>query len=121
LVISANNNLRKEVHPLTVEVCEQTRIVYYWMTRQERDAKPTLKTEYHDWKSRGFKVCTFISGNESLVDLTKDLLKHNKEVIAKQNAPQCGEASAITSSLLLILYDHILCHTFPFDIFSACY
>ena len=73
---------------MTKEICESTRIVYYWMTREERDNNPELKIEYRNWKKQGYKVCTFLSGRESLVDLTKDLLKHNKEVIAKQNATQ---------------------------------
>lgn len=69
---------------MTVEVCETTHIVYYWMTKAEQTSNTDLKSEYRKWKSNGYKVCTFLSGCESLTDLTKGLLLHNKEVIAKQ-------------------------------------
>ena len=72
---------------MKIEVCEESRIVYYWLTREERDNHPELKTEYKNWKSKKYEVCTFISGSENLLDLTKDLLKHNKEVIAQNNVP----------------------------------
>ena len=78
--------MERRCNTLTREICEATRIVCYWMTSEERDSNPELKTEYRNWKNQGYKVCTFVSGCGSLVDLTKDLLKHNKEVIAKQNA-----------------------------------
>ena len=57
------------------------------MTCEERDSNPDLKTEYRKWKSKKYKVCTFISGKENLVDLTKELLQHNKEVIAQNDNP----------------------------------
>lgn len=69
---------------MTKEICESSRIVYYWLTREERDNNSELKNEYRNWATQGYKVCTFVSGSENLVDLTKDLLVHNKEVIAKK-------------------------------------
>lgn len=71
---------------MTKEVCETNRIVYYWLTREERDNTPTLQEEYRKWKSDGYKVCTFFSGDGNLVDLTKDLLLHNKEVISRNSS-----------------------------------
>ena len=77
---------------MTMEVCETTRIVYYWLSRDERDGISTLNEDYRRWKSKGYKVCTFVSGDGNLVDLTKDLLVHNKEIVAQsQIATACED------------------------------
>ena len=76
---------------MTMEVCETTRIVYYWLSSDERDSSSTLNEDYRRWKSKGYKVCTFVSGDGNLVDLTKDLLVHNKQVVAQtQITTTCG-------------------------------
>ena len=84
---------------MIMEVCETTRIVYYWLTRDERDSMSTLNDDYRKWKSDGYKVCTFVSGDGNLVDLTKDLLVHNKEVIAHHHeSNECeGEGNNLIS------------------------
>ena len=72
---------------MTLEVCEKNRIVYYWLSREEKDnvdIQNVLKNEYGEWRSKGYKVCTFVSGSGNLVDLTKELLIHNKLIIAKK-------------------------------------
>lgn len=63
------------------EVCENPNIVYYWLTEEEKNNKKSkLETEYKNWKNKGYNVCSFISGKGNLVDLTKELLVHNREV-----------------------------------------
>ncbi len=72
---------------MTLEVCEKNRIAYYWLSREEKDnvdIQNGLKNEYGEWRSKGYKVCTFVSGSGNLVDLTKELLIHNKLIIAKK-------------------------------------
>ena len=64
---------------MTLEVCEKNRIAYYWLSREEKDnvdIQNGLKNEYGEWRSKGYKVCTFVSGSGNLVDLTKELLIH---------------------------------------------
>ena len=69
------------------EICEKQQIVYYWMTQEERDSnKEMLTAEYKEWKKKKFRVCTFISGKEQLIDLTKELLVHNQKVLAEQES-----------------------------------
>lgn len=71
---------------MLVEVCKNPDIVYFWITQEEKEnSKNSLSEQRDEWISKGFKVCTFISGKGNLVGLTKDLLLHNKEVIAKAN------------------------------------
>ena len=72
---------------MTLEVCEKKRIAYYWLSREEKDnvdIQNELKDKYGEWRSKGYKVCTFVSGSGNLVDLTKELLIHNKLIIAKK-------------------------------------
>ena len=69
------------------EICENQKIVYYWMTQDERDSNQEMLTvEYKEWKEKKFRVCTFISGKEQLIDLTKELLVHNQNVLAEQES-----------------------------------
>ena len=69
------------------EICEKQKIVYYWMTKEERDSNQEMLTaEYKEWKKKKFRVCTFISGKEQLIDLTKELLVHNQKVLAEQES-----------------------------------
>lgn len=69
------------------EICENQKIVYYWMTQEERDSNQEMLTvEYKEWKEKKFRVCTFISGKEQLIDLTKELLVHNQNVLAEQES-----------------------------------
>lgn len=77
---------------MTVDVCENPNIIYYWLTKAEKENKALQKTlmeQRNLWKTKGYKVCTFISGEGNLVDLTKDLLIHNREVFA-QKETECS-------------------------------
>jgi hypothetical protein len=49
---------------------------------------------FKDWKNKGYKVCVFISGTGNLVDLTKELLIHNKELAARKDQTQQDETIA---------------------------
>lgn len=80
---------------MTLEICEKTRIAYYWLTREEDETtKELLKPQFKDWKNKGYKVCVFISGTGNLVDLTKELLIHNKELAAQKDQLQNDETIA---------------------------
>ena len=81
---------------MTLEICEKTRIAYYWLTREEDEngTKEMLKPAFVKWKTEGYKVCVFISGTGNLVDLTKELLIHNKELAAQKDQLQNDETTA---------------------------
>ena len=84
---------------MTFEISEKDRIAYYWLTREDREnsqLQEALNAEYKDWKSKGYKVCTFVSGSGNLVELTKELLIHNKLILA-QKALEAAEKSAVES------------------------
>ena len=73
---------------MEMEVSEKDRIVYYWLTNEEKEDtefRQSLKPQYGEWSRKGYKVCVFLSGKGNLVELTKELLVHNKHVIAKRN------------------------------------
>jgi len=70
-----------------LDVCTDNRIAYYWLSKEERDnqeLRESLQPEYKEWKNKGYKVCVFLSGDGDLVKSTKELLIHNKEVLAKK-------------------------------------
>lgn len=80
---------------MMLEVCEKNRIVYYWLTCEEKadeDLQNELQVKYIEWKQKGYKVCTFVSGGGNLVDLTKELLIHNKQVLAKKAVKEAEQA-----------------------------
>lgn len=69
---------------MTIEICNETKIVYYWITKEERDSNlDKLTTEYQEWRKKKYRVCTFVSGKDNLTELTKELLIHNKKVLAE--------------------------------------
>ncbi len=70
-----------------LEVSEKDKIAYYWLSKEEKaddKLRASLQPQYKDWNKKGYAVCTFLSGTGDLVELTKELLIHNKEVIAEQ-------------------------------------
>ena len=74
---------------MNIEVSENEKIVYYWLSKHERDdleLRKVIKPEQREWKKKGYQVCVFLSGNESLIENTKELLLHNKEVIAAKSS-----------------------------------
>ena len=45
----------------------------------------SLIPEQKEWNKKGYRVCEYHSGTGDIVELTKELLIHNKKVIAEQN------------------------------------
>lgn len=70
------------------EINENSKIIFYWLTQKEKNddnLQQDLNKKYDEYKSKGYKVCTFVSGDENLLDNTKKLLLHNLEIIAEQS------------------------------------
>lgn len=82
---------------MILEVCERDKIAMFWLSTQEKedkDFRQSLKPQYREWKRKGYKVACFLSGKGDIVESTKELLIHNKEVLAEQKVKQelYGEA-----------------------------
>lgn len=57
-----------------------------WLTKAERDCEKSqarVKELIKEYASRKLFVAVFISGNESLLERTSDLLCHNQETLAR--------------------------------------
>jgi len=72
---------------MIVEVDECKSFVYYWLSREElanAELMERLRKEEREWNHKGFKICEFHSGTGDLLELTKELLIHNKKVMAEK-------------------------------------
>lgn len=77
-----------------LEVSEKDKIAYYWLSNEEKEDeafRESLKPDYRKWNKMGYKVCVFLSGKEDIVELTKELLIHNKQVLAEKNVKKAKE------------------------------
>lgn len=73
---------------MILEVCEKEKLALYWLSNEEKEDKEfrnSLKPQYREWKNKGYKVACFLSGKDDIVESTKELLIHNKEVLAEQS------------------------------------
>lgn len=59
--------------------------------RKTRRFSESLKPDYRKWNKMGYKVCVFLSGKEDIVELTKELLIHNKQILAEKNVKKAKE------------------------------
>lgn len=68
---------------MKVEVNDQFRFAFVWLTNEEkndqqiRESLQPLMTEY---KSKKYKLVVFESGSRDLLEQTKGLLSHNKNL-----------------------------------------
>lgn len=69
------------------EILEDKKMVFYWLSREERDNQPyrdSLVPEQKEWYSKGYKVVVFLSGDGDLYENTLGLLLHNRDLYAKK-------------------------------------
>lgn len=72
---------------MKVEVNDQFRFAFVWLTNEEknnqqiRESLQPLMTEY---KSKKYKFVVFESGSRDLLEQTKGLLSHNKNLRANE-------------------------------------
>lgn len=67
---------------MVFEVNEKLKLAIYWFSREDLENKALLETlisEQKDWNQKGYRVCEFHSGTGNIVELTQELLIHNKE------------------------------------------
>ena len=76
---------------MILEVYENKKFACYWFTREDLENKALLESlipEQKEWTKKGYRVCEFHSGTGDIVELTKELLIHTKEVVAAKKAKQ---------------------------------
>ena len=67
---------------MVFEVNEKLKLAIYWFSREDLEDKSLIESlmpEQKDWNQKGYRVCEFHSGTSNIVELTKELLIHNKE------------------------------------------
>lgn len=72
---------------MILEVHDNKKFACYWLTQEDLENKAlreSLIPEQKEWNQKGYRVCEFHSGTGDLFELTKELLIHNKEVLAKK-------------------------------------
>ena len=68
---------------MQVEVNEQFKFASVWLTNEEKDNAEiinSLQPLIEKYKKMKYKFVVFQSGKQNLLDLTKDLLAHNKNL-----------------------------------------
>ena len=73
---------------MKMSVDEQSKVMELWLTREEKDNKQfleSLKPLYEAWRERQYRPVVFRSGRRDLLDLTEELLLHNRTVAARRD------------------------------------
>lgn len=68
---------------MKVEVNDQFRFASVWLTNEEKDNKQireSLQSLMAKYKSKKYKFVIYESGSRDLLEQTKDLLSHNKNL-----------------------------------------
>ena len=76
---------------MILEEYDKQKFACYWFSQEDLANKALLESlipEQKEWNKKGYRVCEFHSGTGDIVELTKDLLIHTKEVLAAKNARQ---------------------------------
>lgn len=73
---------------MKIEIREMPhRVVLFWLSREEaadEDRMASLRSQFGNWKARGYLPVVFESGTGSLEDSLCLLMKRNYEVLAKK-------------------------------------
>ena len=68
---------------MRIHMDEEKRIVEIWLTKAESDdpaVEARLKPFYKECKDHKYLAVVYRSGRESLLETTKDLLRHNRNL-----------------------------------------
>ena len=74
---------------MEIRVLDDRKIAEFWLTRAERDDaafRESLKPLYKQYRDRKYLVAVYLSGEEPLYDLTRDLLRYNRRRTAEKEA-----------------------------------
>ena len=73
---------------MKMSVDEEKKIVELWLTAAEQNdtaLMESLKLLYEAWRERQYRPVVFRSGRRDLLDLTEELLLHNRTVAARRD------------------------------------
>ena len=68
---------------MKVEVFDSLKFACVWLTKEEsenQEIKESLKPLMAEYKAKKYKFVVYHSGKSNLVEQTKDLLRHNKNL-----------------------------------------
>lgn len=80
---------------MEIVVNEESKIIEYWLRRDEQELREQLKPEFAAWKRKGYLPAVFLSGDRELCRQTSDLLCYNRKRLAElevQNAKVLPDA-----------------------------
>lgn len=69
---------------MNVEVNDEFKFAVVWLTNEEKEnqkIRENLKPLMTEYKQKKYKFVIMESGKQSLLELTKDLLNHNKNLV----------------------------------------
>lgn len=70
-----------------MNVNDQSRMVELWLTKAEvedPELRERLKPLYQKYRARKYLVAVFLSGEEDLYELTRDLLRRSRKKMAER-------------------------------------
>ena len=73
--------MKREVHE------QPYKTVIFWLSKEESEDKKilsSLQPQFNEWKAQQYQPVVFASGTRSLEDNMYMLMKHNYEVLAKE-------------------------------------
>ena len=79
---------------MRMEVKDQSKVVEFWLTREEKNNKQfldDLKSLYRQYHSQSYLVVVFYSGEEDLYQQTRDLLLYNRRRAAEKQVQEQGQ------------------------------
>ena len=81
---------------MRMEIMEHSRRVELWLTREEGDdpaLREALRPMYRHCQERGYLVAVFLSGEEELLQHSRELLRYNRRRLAEREALRAGPAA----------------------------
>lgn len=77
---------------MILEKDDELRLAMFWVTAGEKN-NGGLKEKREQLAKDGYRIAVFTSGEESLTENTKELLRYNKKLIAEKELGQAETAA----------------------------
>ena len=71
---------------MEIKVRDDVQLVEIWLSRKEQEdaeVQEKLRPLYKEYEKQHYLVATFRSGDDDLLDLTRSLLIHNRDLAAR--------------------------------------
>ena len=83
-----NGNLINRRDAMNIEVNDEFKFAVVWLTNEEKEnqqMRENLKPLMAEYKQRKYKFVIMESGKQDLLELTKGLLNHNKNLVVNNS------------------------------------